>query len=279
VIKARLAGGVPSLFYLWSPHALNAQYILNRIQLPAYSAERFELGLTDYPVDVLEKVGSKRLSRLTPDVAKLYSRFQMDNAAQESMLMQLDGHGLSAVQAVCAWVRNETNTAIWQAWIPNEEFTCSLGQIENKSECIECPAGSGSLGGRQTECELCAAGTRNQLASTFCLAKIISRFRVGPNHIGFFQPRAEQSACVSCDDLGDYYQEKAGQTACSACPVNTARSVRQDVTAANKSSCQCIPGAAPIDGRPSLNTVDRFSVNVQASSMRRARPERSALLF
>jgi hypothetical protein len=123
--------------------------------------------------------------------------------------------------------------------------------------------------------------THNQLASTFCLAKIISRSRVGPNHIGFFQPRAEQSACVSCDDLGDYYQEKAGQTACSTCPVNTARSVRQDVTAANKSSCQCIPGAAPIDGYPSLNTVDRFSVsvNVQATSTRRARPERSALLF
>jgi hypothetical protein len=157
-IKARLAGGVPTLFYLWSPHALNAQYILNRIQLPAYSAEGFELGLTDYPVDVLEKVGSKRLSELTPDVAKLYSRFQMDNSAQESMLMQLDGHGQSAAQAVCAWVRKEANAAIWQAWIPNEEFTCSFGQIENKSECIECPAGSGSLGGSQTECELCAAG-------------------------------------------------------------------------------------------------------------------------
>ena len=56
-IRARLDAGIPAFFYLWSPHGFNARYGLNRIQLPAYSAERFELGLTDYPVDVLEKVG------------------------------------------------------------------------------------------------------------------------------------------------------------------------------------------------------------------------------
>jgi hypothetical protein len=48
---------------------------------------------------------------------------------------------------------------------------------------------------------------------------------------------------MSCDDLGDYYQDKAGGTACSACPRNAARSIGRDLTAANKSSCLCIVGA------------------------------------
>ena len=66
LIRARLDAGLPVLFYLWSPHAFNAQYSLNRIQLPAYSPLRFEHGLSDYPLDVLEKAGTKTLSEQLP---------------------------------------------------------------------------------------------------------------------------------------------------------------------------------------------------------------------
>jgi hypothetical protein len=154
-IKARLDADLPVFFYLWTPHPINARYSLNRIQLPAYSAERFEQGRSDYPTDVLEKVGSKRLAELAPDVAKLYSRYQITNDVQEAMLATMDSRGLSVAQAVCEWMRQEESRAIWQAWLPSE---CSVGSFINGSDCQACPAGSGSLGGSATACTLCAPG-------------------------------------------------------------------------------------------------------------------------
>jgi hypothetical protein len=158
-IKARMDGGIGAFFYLWTPHPLNAEYGLNRIQLPTYSVEGYKLGLTDYPVDVLEKVGSKRLADLAPEVAIVYSRFYIDNSDQEAMLMPLDAFGQSLAEAVCGWVHKEGAAAIWQAWLPTENLMCAVGQIANGSACEVCPAGAHSLGGTQTRCEQCAPGT------------------------------------------------------------------------------------------------------------------------
>ena len=157
-IKARLDADVPVFFYLWTPHPLNARYSLNRIQLPTYSAERFGQGRSDYPIDVLEKAGSKRLAELAPDVATLYSRYQITNDVQEAMLVTMDIRGLSVAQAVCEWMRQEESRTIWQEWLPSEHPACSVGSIINGSDCQACPAGSGSLGGSATACTLCAPG-------------------------------------------------------------------------------------------------------------------------
>ena len=158
VIRAKLDAGLPALFYLWSPHAFNARYSLNRIQLPAYSPLQFEHGLSDYPMDVLEKVGTKTLSEHTPDVAELYTRFFVDNSAQESMLAAMDS-GLSAMQAACTWMRTEGNAAVWGAWLPVTKLACDPGNyIVNESSCAPCPAGSASVGGSVSTCTSCAAG-------------------------------------------------------------------------------------------------------------------------
>jgi ABC-type proline/glycine betaine transport system substrate-binding protein len=145
-----LDAGLGAFFYLWTPHPLNAQYSLNRIQLPAYSPEGFALGTTDYPIDVLEKVGSKRLADLAPGVATVYSRFYIDNSDQEVIMAPLEGTGQSLSHAVCAWVRTEGKAAIWQAWLPSQDLLCTVGQIANGSACEVCLAGSHSLGGTQT---------------------------------------------------------------------------------------------------------------------------------
>ena len=158
VIRARLDAGLPALFYLWSPHAFNARYSLNRIQLPAYSPLQFEHGLSDYPMDVLEKVGAKTLSEHTPDLAELYARFSIDNSAQESMLAAMDS-GLSAMQAACTWMRTEENAAIWGAWLPVTKLACDPGNyVVNESSCAPCPAGSASFGGSVSTCTSCSAG-------------------------------------------------------------------------------------------------------------------------
>ena len=159
VIRARLDAGLPALFYLWTPRAFNAQYSLNRIQLPAYSALQFEHGLSDYPMDVLEKVGTKTLSEHTPDVAELYGRFFIDNSAQESMLAAM-GSGLSAMQAACTWMRTEENAAVWGAWLPVTKCACDPGNyVVDESSCAPCPAGSASVGGAMSTCTSCSAGT------------------------------------------------------------------------------------------------------------------------
>jgi ABC-type proline/glycine betaine transport system substrate-binding protein len=158
VIRARLDAGLPALFYLWSPHALNARYSLNRIQLPAYTPGLFDHGLSDYPTDVLEKVAAKTLSEHAPDVAKLYSLFWIDNSAQESMLAEIDS-GLSAMQATCAWMQKEENAAVWTAWLPVAKLACGPGNYAvDESNCAPCPAGSASVGGAVSTCTSCSAG-------------------------------------------------------------------------------------------------------------------------
>ena len=157
-IRARLDAGLPAFFYLWSPHPLNSRHSLNRIQLPAYTPALFELGLSDYPTDVLEKVAAKTLSEHASDVAKVYSLFRIGSPAQESMLAAIDS-GLSAMQATCAWMQKEENAAVWGAWLPVAKLACDPGNYAvDASSCVPCPAGSASVGGAVSACTSCSAG-------------------------------------------------------------------------------------------------------------------------
>jgi ABC-type proline/glycine betaine transport system substrate-binding protein len=158
-IQARLDAGLPTLFYLWSPHPLNAKFGLNRIQLPAYSPALFAQGRSDYPTDVLEKVGSEQLARLAPAVAKMYSLFGIDSSAQEAIFANVDAQGLSVMQASCAWMRQEENLVIWEAWQPVEKASCDVGHyVANDTSCAPCPPGSASVDVEATACVKCAAG-------------------------------------------------------------------------------------------------------------------------
>jgi hypothetical protein len=181
-IRARLDAGIPALFYLWSPHGFNVRYGLNRIQLPAYTPQHFKEGCSDYPTDVLEKVGSMVLSQHSPRVAELYSRFEIDNSAQESILATVDS-GLSTMRATCAWLRREENAAVWEAWVPVQAFACDVGHyVVDATGCALCPAGSASVGGASTSCMQCLAGARPLslgAASLTMHSLLIARFETG----------------------------------------------------------------------------------------------------
>ena len=158
-IQARLDAGLPTLFYLWSPHPLNARFSLNRIQLPAYSLALFARGRSDYPTDVLEKVGSEQLARLAPAVARMYSLFGIDSSAQEAILANVDAQGLSVMQASCAWMRQEENLVVWQAWLPVQKTSCDVGHyVANDTSCEPCSPGSASFDVEATACVHCSAG-------------------------------------------------------------------------------------------------------------------------
>jgi hypothetical protein len=159
VIRARLDANLPVLFYLWSPHAFHTRYKLNRIHLPEYVPSLFEQSLSDYPTDVVEKVASRQLVEVAEKVADLYSRFQISNVAQDTMLGMIDAEGLSVMEATCTWMQKEENEGTWKAWIPPEKHSCDVGNYAmNETSCTPCPPGSGSVGGAATACRQCAAG-------------------------------------------------------------------------------------------------------------------------
>jgi hypothetical protein len=90
--------------------------------------------------------------------------------------------------------------------------------------------------------------------------------------IGYFQPDKGQFGCISCDILGDFYQELSAQSSCVACPPSTKRFIGV-LTAATKSSCQCKEG----DVSEELAFVGLDGLRllaVQAISTERADPER-----
>jgi hypothetical protein len=63
--------------------------------------------------------------------------------------------------------------------------------------------------------------------------------------VGYFASRSGQFKCIACDELGDFYQERPGETSCDRCPLNTQRYVNL-LSATNRSACQCNSGACCI---------------------------------
>ena len=139
-IRSRLQAGVPTLFYLWSPHSLNAQFVLSRIQLPPYSRALYEQGRSDFPMDVLEKLAAKNLSEISREVSTVYNRFTLETATQESLQLAIDFGGETVVQAVCGWLSTEENVAVWRSWLLDDRVSCLLTRptvrIEPDSESV-----------------------------------------------------------------------------------------------------------------------------------------------
>jgi hypothetical protein len=111
--------------------------------------------------------------------------------------------GDTVFDAACKWLNSAENKLKWKQWLPVEG--CPAGNYRLHGEgltlsCRECAAGFFSHGGVEPSCTPCAAGE--------------------------FQQNTGKSACMSCDDLGalgDFYQERSGQTSCDATPVQSTR--------------------------------------------------------
>ena len=109
-----------------------------------------------------------------------------------------------------------------------------------------------SEAGAPTSCDLVrrritvqpAEGARSLCPQGTYTAKGFDRGRVEcrPCHPGLFQPDEVQRSCLSCDSIGNFFQELPGKTLCDACPAGKQRYIGV-LSAANKSSCQCKEGA------------------------------------
>ena len=70
------------------------------------------------------------------------------------------------------------------------------------------------------------------------------RFLLSPGFFfgaGMFQPEPAQFGCISCDNLGSFYQELKGRTSCNSCPANTQRFIGV-LSGATIEACQCKEG-------------------------------------
>jgi ABC-type proline/glycine betaine transport system substrate-binding protein len=156
-ISEELEANHPTLFYVWSPHALLGKYALNRLSLLPGTNEMYKEGRADYPNDVIEKVYSKTLIPMAPQVIKLLSRYGVDNAMGSTISSMVSNDGMSLFDGVCKYLRDWTK---WRAnWVPQDE-ECEGGSYYNKTlkACVACPPGYSSKGGLATSCKQCAPG-------------------------------------------------------------------------------------------------------------------------
>ena len=92
---------------------------------------------------------------------------------------------------------------------------------------------------------------------------------------GYFQPQEGQFGCVSCDLLGDAYQELVAQTFCNICAPNTKRYVGV-LSASSRSTCQCKEGATSSASAYSMKAATiaagagHFAPNRKAGEVRSA---------
>jgi len=127
---------------------------------------------------------------------------------------------------------------------PAPQVTCKLGQRLDiqVQQCISCDSGYFSSAPRSTACTSCQPG--GQLGGQHRRHMYLCSHTGGA---GYFQPEQGQFGCLSCDSLGDFFQEAQARTSCQACAANTRRFVGV-LSAMNRSSCQCkegVPSAAP----------------------------------
>ena len=162
-LKERLDTGLPTLFFLWEPHQL-AAYQLHRIQLPTYRRDLFEAARVDYPIEVMEKVVSKRLTNI-PRVQQLMTRFHLDSSDQESIMARTEELGISAFDATCEWLQSAANKAGWSTWLPNILSNSTIG-------CPTVTAVQGMLTPRPSKSSTTSGSTRaSAIANTLGLVR------------------------------------------------------------------------------------------------------------
>ena len=105
--------------------------------------------------------------------------------------------------------------------MPKEELSCPLGQYLSKSDaevglgsCNPCPPGQFSGGGTIRNCEPCPAGSRKRRPLGSWLGyrnrdlfwQLRSTGTPRVLRAGKFQDQPGGFGCISCDNLGDFYQ-------------------------------------------------------------------------
>ena len=172
----------------------------------------------------------------------------------------------------------KTNKSAPRSWFSCNLGERLIGRAHEVQQCEPCKEGTFSAGGQSTFCAECTPGEGGDLnrrgprfsphrgryddvasiyaqatsspikgswaASVCCMLCVECCSQVCALHAltGYFQPERAQFGCLSCDSLGDFYQELQGQTSCQFCAHNTQRYIGV-LSGADRRACQCKEGA------------------------------------
>lgn len=103
------------LGYWWTPHFLNAQLSLARVNFPEndWSTTEEASGITDYPAIILMKLASNRLMESQSDLLNLVKNFQWSNEDQNRVAAAIE-NGSTPTEAAKNWIEsNREKVDIW----------------------------------------------------------------------------------------------------------------------------------------------------------------------
>ena len=118
-LDAAFTRGDPVLTYLWEPHWAHAKYDLVQVEMPEYTPDCYPDGENygcGFPTDPVAKLVWPGLQEKFPDAYEFLSSFQMTNAQQNEIVLNLTENDLTVRAAAQEWV--DANEDIWSAWIP-----------------------------------------------------------------------------------------------------------------------------------------------------------------
>ncbi len=118
-IDAAFTRGEPILTYLWEPHWAHAKYNLVQIEMPAYTSDCYPDGEDfncGFATDEVAKLAWPGFKDEFPEAYEFLSNFQMTNAAQNEMVLNLTENDLTPREAAQEWV--DANEDVWRDWIP-----------------------------------------------------------------------------------------------------------------------------------------------------------------
>ena len=118
-LDAAFQRGDPIMTYLWEPHWAHAKYNLIQIEMPEWTTDCYPDGESfncGYPPDPVAKLIWPGLQEEFPEAYQFLSNFQMTNAQQNEIVLNLAENDLTVRAAAQEWV--DANESVWRAWIP-----------------------------------------------------------------------------------------------------------------------------------------------------------------
>ena len=118
-LDAAFQRGDPILTYLWEPHWAHAKYNLVQIEMPEWTSDCYPEGDNfncGFPTDPVAKLIWPGLEEEFPEAYAFLSNFQMTNAQQNEIVLNLTENDLTVRQAAQEWV--DANETVWRGWIP-----------------------------------------------------------------------------------------------------------------------------------------------------------------
>ena len=118
-VDAAFQRGDPVLTYLWEPHWAHAKYDLVQVEMPEWTSDCYPEGSNfncGFPTDIVAKLAWPGLKDEFPEAYEFLSKFQMTNAQQNEIVLNLTENDLTVRQAAQAWV--DANESVWRPWIP-----------------------------------------------------------------------------------------------------------------------------------------------------------------